>query len=672
MTEGRDPDAPADPGLDDPADDLPGDAAPASPPSVPEGVRIIGAEEAKAALDTGHASPRKAENEMRFGDVPPRPDPAVRPAARFPAPAGPARSADDTAARPVVPRVAAPSAVAPPVGSDAADDPDVEDSDRPGPGSSHPDDGSRDDSIEVVLHDVVGGDRAGAGDDGDDGGDPDGAPAAPEHAEGPGAEAGDTDAGIGTDVSGPMRLPHWTEPPTGEVPRILPEAEPVDMTDEEDLAAWAALAGGEPRFRSRAGDWDDDEGALVDALGPGLGDDVEELGALADVEPVDDDSVFAEQVARRRRIRTRSAARADLEPPGPAPAPTPADPGGGSLRIEAPDGPVAMPGPADPRHGDLRIEAPGGRTAAPGPAGPRASGTAPDAPPAEERRGRKRPEPDGPPSGPAPQGDALTTRVVTGIAIAVACLVCLKLGAGATVVLAALIVGVAAFEIYDAIRRATFRPAAVLGILGSVGLVFAAYERGEAAFPLITALVVVFTLLWYLIEVVRARPLVNVGATLVGFCYVGVLGGFAGLILSLPHGVGLLLGLAISAVGYDVFGFLVGSQLGRRHLAPAISPNKTVEGLVGGMSAAVILGVVTSSVIGLHPWEPSIGRGLALGAVVAVMAPLGDLCESMIKRDLRVKDLGSILPGHGGVLDRFDAILFCMPAVYYLARHLFG
>lgn len=692
MTDGHDTDVPADRWRDDPDHDPEHDPgidepegpprAASSPPSMPEGVRIIGAEEAQAAIDTGHASPRKSESEMRFGDVPPRPDPSVRPAARFPSPAVPTRAGDDTAARPVVPRVASPSAVPPPSpGADRPPGPPSAAGAERGPGSESPtgalfdppetevgadpggapdeaaleiespDDLISDDSLEIVLHG-----------DGEPGG-PGASGADPAPAGRDAAAADDVSA----EQSAPMPLPHWTEPPTGEVPRILPEAEPVDMTDEEDFAAWAALAGGEPRFRSRAGDWDDDEAALVDALGPGSDDDAEDLGALSEPGPPDDDSAFAEQVARRRRIRSRSAARAEMTAPA------------GSV----PPGARAERPPTEaPASDDVHVEVPDHAAEEPvpqGAAGARRDGSStPPEPPEPPRRsggprvGARRPQPTDLAPEPAPDGADLATRVVTGIAVAVVALICLKLGAGATTVLAAVIVGVASFELYEGLRRATFRPAAILGMLGSVGLVFAAYERGDAAFPLITSLVVVFTLLWYLIEVVRARPTVNVGATLIGFGYVGVLGGFAGLILALPDGVGIILGLAISAVGYDVFGFLIGSQFGRTRLAPTVSPNKTVEGLIGGMCAAVVLGVVTSSVIGLHPWSPSIGRGLALGAVVAVMAPLGDLCESMIKRDLRVKDLGAILPGHGGVLDRFDAVLFCLPAAYYLARHLFG
>ena len=105
--------------------------------------------------------------------------------------------------------------------------------------------------------------------------------------------------------------------------------------------------------------------------------------------------------------------------------------------------------------------------------------------------------------------------------------------------------------------------------------------------------------------------------------------------------------------------------MGRRTLSPEWSPNKTVEGLVAGVVASVLLGAIVASVLGITPWD-DLGDGLLLGIIVAIFAPLGDLCESMLKRDLGLKDFGSLLPGHGGVLDRFDAMLFCLPAVYYL------
>ena len=136
------------------------------------------------------------------------------------------------------------------------------------------------------------------------------------------------------------------------------------------------------------------------------------------------------------------------------------------------------------------------------------------------------------------------------------------------------------------------------------------------------------------------------------------------MLLAPRDGVGLILGVAICTIAYDVFGFFVGSQFGRTPIAPKVSPNKSVQGTLAGMAASVLLGWVVVSQI--TPWNHHYG-GVLLGVLVAGGAFLGDLCESMIKRDLGLKDFGALLPGHGGVLDRFDGILFCLPIAYYLA-----
>jgi phosphatidate cytidylyltransferase len=369
--------------------------------------------------------------------------------------------------------------------------------------------------------------------------------------------------------------------------------------------SWGAVGG--PRFRSDVGGWDDS-----DFGDDPLRDETSALGALVDLPEIDEDEVFAAEVEARRapERRVRSRTRPPRAPRAAA---------AGAAASGRFDDPVGS----------------GGAT-----------------------------------GGPTPTArDDLTTRLVTGVGLAVLGLVCFALGRAATAVLVTVIVTAAAFELYEGFRRAGFQPATLIGLLGCVSIVGVAYNYGERAFGLVTALVVVFTLLWYLTKVVHARPMANAAVTVLGYVYVGVLGGFAGVLLVFPDGVGMLIGLVICAVGYDIAGYLVGSRLGKRSLAPEWSPNKTVEGLIAGMGASVVLGVVVASLFGITPWN-SLGDGLALGVVVAVFAPLGDLCESMLKRDLGLKDFSSILPGHGGVLDRFDAILFCLPAVYYLVLAL--
>ncbi len=155
------------------------------------------------------------------------------------------------------------------------------------------------------------------------------------------------------------------------------------------------------------------------------------------------------------------------------------------------------------------------------------------------------------------------------------------------------------------------------------------------------------------------------------FAYVGGLGGFAGLLLGSSDGVGLIIGVALCVITYDVAGYFAGSQFGKSPIAPQVSPNKSFEGTLAGMVGSLLMGwIIVGGLVfgGIAPWSP--GKGAVLGLFVAAGAFLGDLCESMLKRDLGIKDFGSLLPGHGGILDRFDSLLFCLPITYYLALHL--
>jgi phosphatidate cytidylyltransferase len=181
------------------------------------------------------------------------------------------------------------------------------------------------------------------------------------------------------------------------------------------------------------------------------------------------------------------------------------------------------------------------------------------------------------------------------------------------------------------------------------------------------ALAGITSLLWFLIRAEeQARPVANLGMTVLPVAYVGVLAGFGGLILGFPNGIGILLGAVIPTVAHDVMGFAVGSRLGTHRIAPEVSPNKTAEGLIGAVLGAIVAALIF--VRPIHPW--STGSAFWLGVVVAVMAPIGDLVESMLKRDIGVKDFSSLIPGHGGLLDRFDSILFVLPGVFYLVRIL--
>ncbi|MBW3591918.1 MAG: phosphatidate cytidylyltransferase, partial [Actinobacteria bacterium] len=146
-----------------------------------------------------------------------------------------------------------------------------------------------------------------------------------------------------------------------------------------------------------------------------------------------------------------------------------------------------------------------------------------------------------------------------------------------------------------------------------------------------------------------------------------LLGAFVGLLALRPDGRALTVMAIGAAAVYDIFAYAGGSKLGKHKLAPAISPNKSWEGAAVATAATVGAWVLVGSALG--PF--SVAQAAIVGAAISIVAPLGDLFESMVKRDLGLKDMGTILPGHGGALDRIDAMLFVVPTVYFLLE-VFG
>jgi phosphatidate cytidylyltransferase len=268
---------------------------------------------------------------------------------------------------------------------------------------------------------------------------------------------------------------------------------------------------------------------------------------------------------------------------------------------------------------------------------------------------------------PAGAGRDLPTALGVGLGFGVLALVLFALGPKYTMALVTAVIVLAAVELFNALRKAGHQPATLLGIAACGALVLAAYWKHEPALPLVLFLTVVFGLLWYLTGAGGSdRPVAGLGVTLLGVVYVGMLGSFAALMLAQPNGLGVLLAAVIGTVGYDVGGYFIGRSTGTRALSD-VSPNKTIEGLIGGCFVAIVAVTLVCGFIGIHPLD-STSAAFKVGMAIAVAAPLGDLAESMLKRDLGVKDMGDILPGHGGMLDRFDALLFVLPTVYYVAQ----
>ena len=265
-------------------------------------------------------------------------------------------------------------------------------------------------------------------------------------------------------------------------------------------------------------------------------------------------------------------------------------------------------------------------------------------------------------------GRDVPTAFITGIVLAGLAVGAILIGPGAFAIFAGIVVLFAQGEFYLAMQKRHYQPATALGLVSGALVLGAGYYRGENAMLAIMALSLFATFLWYMtVPVQHRRNLVsNIAITVLGVAYIPLLAAYALAVLKLPDGEGLTLSIIGLTFVYDTAAFGVGYFWGSRPLAPNISPKKSWEGAIGAtlVVIAVSVGVVGSSVTLLD----TIGRSVGLAVVVALFAPLGDLAESLLKRDLEIKDMGGILPGHGGVMDRIDSVLFVAPAAFIYLR----
>jgi phosphatidate cytidylyltransferase len=260
-------------------------------------------------------------------------------------------------------------------------------------------------------------------------------------------------------------------------------------------------------------------------------------------------------------------------------------------------------------------------------------------------------------------GRNLPLAIATGVLLAALLILALVLSRPAFVLFVLAIVVLALLELLTVLQARATRPARPVVLAMAVVLLAGAYLEGPSAlsFGLLLTLLAAFG--WYLVDPGRTEVTRNVAATVLAVVYVPFMAAHLALVVArADHYVGAIIGYAALVVIYDTGAYATGATLGRHPLAPHVSPNKTWEGSAGATVACLLAGVLL-----LPLWEPwTLASGLVLAAVTCVVAPLGDLAESMLKRDLAVKDMGSILPGHGGMLDRIDALLFAAPALYYV------
>ena len=229
----------------------------------------------------------------------------------------------------------------------------------------------------------------------------------------------------------------------------------------------------------------------------------------------------------------------------------------------------------------------------------------------------------------------------------------------------------ASIELHNALRRLGMYPAVVPIVVGSVAIAIGSYLAGRQS-PVVfsttsvllaaLALTVVASLVW------RMRGgadgfVRDTAASMLVIAYVPLLGSFAALILAAPQdGVARMILFLLVVAMNDTGGYVAGVLFGKHPMAPRISPKKSWEGFVGSL----VFGVVSAVLMAVYGLEAPVWVGVLLGVCLVVVGTCGDLVESLIKRDLGIKDMSSFLPGHGGVMDRLDSLLLAAPVAWVI------
>ncbi len=222
-------------------------------------------------------------------------------------------------------------------------------------------------------------------------------------------------------------------------------------------------------------------------------------------------------------------------------------------------------------------------------------------------------------------------------------------------------------ELYGMMDRV--RPAAIAGFLALIGLCLAADYGDHYQVLLVLVAAVPVTFVLTLMRQRREHLSWSVAVVLLGIVWIGLPLAHAVLLRELPHGGGLVLTVLIGTFLNDTCAYFAGRAWGTRPLAPRISPNKTLEGFLGGVIGGTFFFWLFA--VAYQDWFAG-PDALLIGFCVALAAPLGDLFESAVKRDLDVKDAGRFFGAHGGVLDRLDGVFFSIVVAYYVSRAVLG
>jgi phosphatidate cytidylyltransferase len=266
----------------------------------------------------------------------------------------------------------------------------------------------------------------------------------------------------------------------------------------------------------------------------------------------------------------------------------------------------------------------------------------------------------------------LVKRLIVAIILIPIGVTLIKLGGWPFTLFIALLLGVATWEFCNLFAKNGYAPATPLVITGVVALTITRLISGFEHQDLILTVIVLATMCYHLVAYEKGRDTsaTDFSISLGGLAYLGVLGPLLVSLRLLPDGLWWFMLIMPIAWLADSGAFFIGSRFGKHRIAPRLSPKKTWEGYIGGIITGVLSGILFSLLWGLVSSSMTISRGIIAGVVISVFPTLGDLGESMIKRQFGVKDSSNLLPGHGGALDRIDSWIWAAAIGYYLVLFL--
>ncbi|GAA1484464.1 phosphatidate cytidylyltransferase [Brachybacterium fresconis] len=263
-------------------------------------------------------------------------------------------------------------------------------------------------------------------------------------------------------------------------------------------------------------------------------------------------------------------------------------------------------------------------------------------------------------------GRNLPAAIAVGAGLGVVLLCTLFLLPQAFPVLVAAVMVLAVLELTRALAQGGLEVPPVPLLVGVIGMAVSTVVFDTEGLLVATAVAVCVLILWRVSESMGLTALRDVAGGVFCLAWVAFLGCFTLLLFNLEQGPLLVLLAVLGSVGNDIGGYVAGVLFGSHPMAPGISPKKSWEGFAGSL----IMGVAAVTVVGLLALDLPWWIGVLLGVVLVTVSTCGDLSESLLKRDLGIKDMGHLLPGHGGVLDRVDSILIAAPTTYIMLEVL--